>query len=411
MATRSRRSTARRYSNGFLVALAGLALLYDVLSGVRWPGLWSMTFLLLDYSDGFIKRGLFGELLSHLLGERIAYANLAAVSFVVSGLCLVLLVRMVRRLGADDGWYWLVAAAVFVSPGFVFVVNTVGYLDHIGLLVALLCFSLPATAVGLALRVLLCLAMILVHEAFFLMFFPLVVLEFWLRAHADGRFGVFAGVAILVALTGVATYLAGQHSLTSGQLAAYAEHVRARAADFPVRPEALAVLSLDASANVAATARYWQTYNLRETALIASAELLPLSVFLVWLAISAAHCAPLPCGWRMVADFAIVAASASPLLLNLFAGDIWRFWSLTQITALLALLVVGPPLRGGLVPVGRAKLLGGGLAILGIIGAAIPIPLLGGYPRAEAPFLGHLGRLLGVLRGTEPWLQIPPPGV
>ncbi len=100
-------------------------------------------------------------------------------------------------------------------------------------------------------------------------------------------------------------------------------------------------------------------------------------------------------------------ASFCPLILNVFAVDIWRFFALTQISAFLVLIAVGEQFRITLLPKPWLCFAGYILMGLAVIGAATAIPLFDGYEVNKPPYLPYLFHLYSVFKGDSPWMQIP----
>src|SRR5204862_8334060 len=76
----------------FLAALA-------ILKGIRMPNRWAATHYLFNYQTGFMKRALWGEVLSRVLGAWTAkYFVLAAVGLSVFAILIVLIIAICRRV-------------------------------------------------------------------------------------------------------------------------------------------------------------------------------------------------------------------------------------------------------------------------------------------------------------------------
>ena len=135
-----------------LPAMVACTLAIGTLGGMRWPGMWAATHYMFDYSQGFAKRGLIGELLSAVTGQHVVYQTIAYVSILVFLAWLSLLLFVIRSAARSNASVWWISAAFFLSPGFAFMVHEMGYADHFGMLTALLCLLLPANLAGLILR-------------------------------------------------------------------------------------------------------------------------------------------------------------------------------------------------------------------------------------------------------------------
>jgi hypothetical protein len=387
--------------------LAVLALVFGILSGVRWPNLWSMTHLLFDYAIGFTKRGLVGQFLSYVLADPISYLTLAVLSFCIFTLWVFLLFIGLRGIAKVDYRIWLVAAVVFVSPGFVFLVHEIGYLDHLGLVVVFACVMMPANLVGLLGRVLLCVLMVLSHETFFLSFFPVVALEFLVRSTLRGNRAALASTVLLVGVAAALTVWMGQSSLPPEKEAIYASHVAERARDFSIRPDAIKLQFRDGGDNLAIMAKIWQREKRWGLVLVGTVFLLPLPIGFALTSLGMIRRTPLPDRERVLISLGIGAASFCPLILNVVAWDIWRFFALTQISAFLVLIVVAERCRVALVPERCVFFAGYVLVVVAVIGAATAMPLFDEYTVSKPPYLSRLLDLHSILAGEAPWLRIP----
>ena len=170
--------------NVFTVAAITLFTL-SILKGLRLPNLWAVTQLTYNYSRGFVRRGLVGELIRLAGGgSPYRYNLLAAVCFVFfagASVAVAVLLKRTARKSGDSLEYRLSVLVFASSPGVVFLVHIIGYLDFILLagtaafLTVVLsgppkrryaCFYLAAaTAVLLT----------LVHESFLVLLFPAMV--------------------------------------------------------------------------------------------------------------------------------------------------------------------------------------------------------------------------------------------
>jgi hypothetical protein len=199
------------------VIIAGLFAV-SMMKGLRMPNLWSATHMTFNYSRGFIRRGLFGQVLS-LVGSHRAYRYnvLALLAVILFVLAVAAMVRLVRRVLATDRGDLGQVAMILVfaaSPGVVFLAHEIGYLDYVGLIVVPLFIAWAARArsrwpifyVATAISVVLA----LIHESMIIMFAPTM----WLvmvahvisraRAHALSRRTVGLLVAHAVAAAAVA---------------------------------------------------------------------------------------------------------------------------------------------------------------------------------------------------------------
>src|SRR4051812_36450618 len=125
------------------VVVAWLVFAVALLKGLRMPSLWAATHLTFNYSHGFIRRGLIGELIRVLGrgGRLYNYAFLAGTSIVLLVAVAVVLGLVIRKaLRADRGDVGLQGAVLVfaASPGLVFFIHEIGYFDYVGFLLLLL---------------------------------------------------------------------------------------------------------------------------------------------------------------------------------------------------------------------------------------------------------------------------------
>ncbi len=389
--------------------LAIAAVAFGILAGIRWPGIWSATHVLFDYSHGFIKRGLFGELLSMFGGEQIRYATIAVVCFAVFGVWLAVLWSHLRSVGRDDWWVWVFAAVFFVSPGFVFMVHEVGYMDHVGLAVALLCFWLPFSTGGLIARVFLCVSMTFVHEAFFLMFFGAVVVQYLLGAAVRHEPHVSARAGVLVLVVAASTFFVGQTQLPEDDWDDYVAHLQSRSADFDPYEGTARVLFRDAEDNLKFMSRIRSRPAYWSNALLAIVFLLPFPLLLIAVARGMLRRWGELSGHGRTILAVIVGASLSPLLLNVLAQDLWRFFALAQVSAFLVLIAVIRELRLAVVPPAWARPAALALGALAVVGGATATPLFSGREVVRPPYEEHIEYLNEVTTGVTDFPAIPEP--
>lgn len=225
---------------------------FAVLKGLRAPGLWPLTQAEIDYSHGFIKRGLQGELLSLLHIHH--FHALSAFFFVQLGVLFLVLGYFTWRAHVPGRFGSLAPVAVFAtSYAITFLTHIVGYTDIplAALTGGLLCMREPrrrfwtgVVFVPLAL---------LVHESFLLMFLPVLLFSFVLDALlAEGterkRILIFAGGLALLSLA-ITLAFSIRGNLSSDEVDRFQEEIEARV-DFDLRDDFFNVLSRPLSGSV-----------------------------------------------------------------------------------------------------------------------------------------------------------------
>ncbi len=170
-------TTSYKASTWFWVC--AVVLLVSIVRGMRTPSEWAYTHFLFNYEAGFIKRGLIGEIF-HTLNPTYSdnylwftVVNLSLFIFAVSSLlyCLYTLVNRKNSL--------LTAAALLFASSLspVYLAHTIGYFDVIGLLAVIILTQLLNTTYSQWLILPVTLLCLLIHESFFIIFFPLLFIH------------------------------------------------------------------------------------------------------------------------------------------------------------------------------------------------------------------------------------------
>lgn len=132
-----RSARSRRLDRAFAAILI-LIFAITFLKAVRVPNLYSATTFALNYSQGFVRRGFVGEVFRRVFGDlTFSYWFFASFAFsvlVLSGIALGIVVKRALRAAPRDVGFKCVLLAFAASPGLLFFVHEVGYLDHFGFL-------------------------------------------------------------------------------------------------------------------------------------------------------------------------------------------------------------------------------------------------------------------------------------
>jgi len=322
----------------FLIALLfGLA----VLKGLRMPNLWAATHMTFNYSQGFIRRGLFGQVL-RIFGENRIYhyrllALCAAILFLLAAIALFRLIR--RMLATDRGDYGLQAATLVLgaSPGIVFLTHETGYLDYVGLAIVPT-FILWASRsrrrflifyVAIAASVVL----VLIHESMVVMFFPTMLFTMicHVAIHGAGlarrtRILLVAHVVLATITALAATLIVGNLGSRSPELLRALQDSVARHADFPLRGDAFDAIRRSWRENLLVVIpRHFSNPDNRNyliTGLVAS---LPGLGFLGTYGLRLARRLDTTKGMRWVLCSAFLMATVAPLFLNFVGWDSARW--------------------------------------------------------------------------------------
>ena len=212
-----------------LVLLAiGLAFTaFNIARAVQWAEqtgyvFWYWArFWLVSYSDGYVRRGLLGQMVRLFAGEAISVVTLNVLALVVALTVLALVYRLFfSRVGTDRHWI-IVFVVVISGPA------TTLFFEVLGdpLQVALLCViaylllapKLGSGAIGRLAAVATALTVVLIHEASIFLLVPAVYLIFCLTTGRRPRYPLLA--VVMIALTAITVALFSIQEPTSAGLA------------------------------------------------------------------------------------------------------------------------------------------------------------------------------------------------
>jgi hypothetical protein len=412
---------------GHILTVVAVLFVVSLLKGLRMPNLWSTTHMTFNYSHGFIRRGLFGQVLR--LGGRAIYkynslALLAVILFVLAWAAIARLVR--RTLDADGGDRGAVAMTLVfaASPGVVFLAHEIGYLDYVGLVVVPLFVVWAARtrrrwAVFYAVAVI-SVVLALIHESMVIMFAPTmwlvmaahIVREWRARTPTRRTMALLVGhaaLAVLVAL--VASALVGTLGTRSPTRVHALQASLSRFTNFPLRGDGFEALYRPVRENLLQLMPwFWKNpYNQRYLVnglIVSLPGLLVMSVYGVRLIRRLSQ--PRLVGVILSALFLI--ATFSPQLLNFVGWDAARWNAISFVAAFnciaaLRLYFVAPAPAGAAAPGpnqdprryrvdGPWMLASAGAAIVIGLTANYPGFLFDGYVVQWFPFEGQLRSLL-----------------
>jgi len=316
--------------------------LFAILKGIHRPYPWGLTQAQIDYSQGFVKRGLQGAVLNALHIHR--YESLAVlfwlqyVAFLSAAIALGVSSRLERKQGC---------AAIFavLSGSYVltYLTSIVGYTDLLLGTIAVCLLLLRSSGLRFAVSLFAVPTAMLIHENFLFLFFPVLLFSFVLDFWADSQ---HRALGYGVALSGIALALAALMSvhpaLNLVQVQQLQEHIKGQV-DFSLQPEVFDVFSRSLRDNMAVTARASHDPAWRRQLVISFLALCPLLVMLLYFNRKLLHSmrrhgqtsAPI---WVIAAA---MSASLAPLLMYLLGWDCARWNVLTTLSAALIFLLLG----------------------------------------------------------------------
>jgi hypothetical protein len=401
----------------FFLCLVLLSLLYSLIGGARLPNLWATSHWLFDYELGFIKRGLAGEVLSWFTGETVSYYTIAAISWLILFVAFTLFFIYLKPiLSRQSGWLTIL---ILFSPAMISFVHTVGLFDHIGLLIAVVCLYLPLNFVGVVFTTLLCCVGILVHEAFFLLWLPVIFfrLFFHVVAIEKNHFHLYVLTILGVFMTGLTFYVAGS-ILPAEQFEAVHQHIVDKAENFDPGIKGTTAIFVDADdghdmITVLHNNDVLGPLSGRMILLIlCTMFLLPTSLFFVFKALKNINAIETKSPFfKNLAQLGVIAASLSPLFLNFFAIDIWRFFCIAQLCSVLVFVITEKNWQSGGEDESNAQPEHQRIIIIALImlGLTINVPLLDNDEIRRPPYIDSIEHWISVYSGKSKLISIPTP--
>jgi hypothetical protein len=320
--------------------------------GIREPNAWAYTQAQLDYSAGFMHRGLFGAVLRHPLGLNL-YGHFAVFSTALLLLLFAALLLLARSSKLAQRTPPGELLAVYASSYSVtYLAHLNGYFD---IPLALLCvvplfvrrtgWRLAAAACATALG-------ILVHEQFFFAFLPLLMVSVLFgaataRTAAELRLAWAGGALLAVLGLGLMMYFARQRSISAAQTEQLRQSI-ARSIDGPLNAEVLKGILITPREDLELMKSVWIQPTFLPGLLESLLLFVPSAAVLSWATLLLLRrWMPGKHRWLYAG---VLLATLAPLSLNLMGWDKSRWNELLSLNAFLLLLMVsrlvgGEPVR------------------------------------------------------------------
>jgi hypothetical protein len=310
--------------------------------GIREPNAWSYTQAQLDYSTGFMRRGLFGAVLRHPL-ELNLYCHFAVFSTALLLLLFGVLALLARSSKLAQRTPPGELLAVYASSYSVtYLAHLNGYFD---IPLALLCVGplfVRSTGWRLAAAAAATVVGILIHEQFFFAFLPLLVVSVLFGAatarNTTERRLVWAGAALLAMLgLGLMLNFARQGSISLARTEQLRQSI-ARTTDRPLYPEIFDTISSTPRENMEIMKSIWRRSTYAPAQVESLLMFAPTAIVLSWATLLLLR-RWIPGRYRRVYAGVLIATLA-PLRLNLMGWDKNRWNELLVLNAFLLLLAV-----------------------------------------------------------------------
>jgi hypothetical protein len=341
----------RASSASSILALAGAVVLAASAVGVyRMAGdeallTWTYTHWAFTYEHGLVKRALVGDLVHRLapqadlytLVERIALLLALAASFAVCWTCWR---PWYRRPGAALLAFGVVATTHVATLQHAF--YDLGRFDQIGLLLALLSVGAivrlgPTTPAAIVVGAA-CVVALLIHEAFLLMYTPLIVACWIWRAGDRWRWLDPRLLAVVAVHGAVLAVLVALGRPDVGE-AALVDQLTARHGAW-INPRSVQVLYGDVTTEMARSIALLASPRRLVQHVVLGAALLP-TLWLVVAIVRGARGSAAAAPAAFAREAGLVAAALSPLVLYAIGIDFARWWALalTNLFVVLGLLL------------------------------------------------------------------------
>jgi hypothetical protein len=403
----------RRLST-WLERAALFALALTVLKGLRMPSRWAMTHYLITYKIGFVKRGLWGEILWRALGRATAsYFVLAGVAFAVFAAFMLLVLRELRRLppSADRAPFLLCFCSF---PALSFFTHVVGYAEHLAYLSVVVVIaarrSWPAQAIA---AVAAAAALPFVHEASVLWAGPALALAMLVpAAERRGSTGTrLAAVAVMTTVFAAATWAAAERGGLPGEYVDILREDRTRFASFRPRQDAFEALREGYVAPAATMRVRWQDPETRRRLAFSAAALAPAWLYFVVLAVRRTRALVDDVALRRSAVALVAITAVGPLALHVLGWDLERWDADAAMGVALGALAVMASTAGRdrATAAGGARALGVALMIA-LWGISADLVMFDRYSPSYPPFRDRVYFLEQAIRTRDPDIWLPVQG-
>ncbi|MDR3609696.1 MAG: hypothetical protein P4L27_03970 [Ignavibacteriaceae bacterium] len=379
-----------------------LILFFSILRGIRFPNIWSYTHFLFNYDYGFIKRGLIGEIVSCFNNPfLISYEFFFICSLVILFANIFLLSLLIRTLIKSQNPVFIGCSVVFASSlALVFLSHTVGYFDQIGLLITLIILKINGYYKKLIYSFLLVPFALLIHEAIFIMFFPVIFMSLLLNMGTEEQnkkkllLGTLsAGLIILVFIISNQTLVQSDAYNMYSQLQSKIMH--------PLRQDAFFVLVDNLKFNLFTMKTFWaqdQRFFQLSMSILVTAP-----AFLIFIYFTSSILKKAKADYYLI--ILAILGSISPLLMHFVGWDMSRWNTLTVTTSFLMLYIVSSTNKNQIfeASVYRYSVL---LFIIFLNGIS-SITLFDGYYVKQFPFVEHQNYILDLFNGKESFPHEP----
>lgn len=355
---------------------------------------------------GFVKRGMAGFILQVLFDSQISYYTIAMISFIVFIIVIIILIYHYYEFMNTNNTILFVC--FIVSPGFVFSIHEIGYLDQLVLLILAILLLFPLNNKGFIFIFILSILAITIHEEYYVMWFPIIITKCILYSILTNNKKPFVMALILTVFLGSVTYIVGSTQLSTKEGKIYTEYLNSKAKNFEIRDDAVSVLYKGGSWGIF-NVNWSMTWLLRLVILLLFT--IPFSILVIYITLSTTREISKSYLLYSLISISIILSSLSPLALNIFGTDYNRYISLTHISSFITLLEVQKAINDNSHNLAsKSLILKKHLYIIfaiTMLGITTNVPLFDDYHVRNPPYLDVAAHIQDIIQGKEDIFTIP----
>lgn len=389
-------------TNAWFYTVLAIVLL-SVLRGIRFPGMWSYTHFLFNYDYGFTKRALLGGIVNYLdIPFLASYEFFLIFSMALFITNLVLLCLLLKEL-TENGTPILVGSSLIFASSLavVFLSHSIGYFDHIGLMITLITLKTRGFYKKLYFLTPSLILALLVHEAILVIFFPLIIMSLlfsikpWTGKRKIAVLSLFSASVVVLGMFVTTASLESEdvHKMYTG-LQTQSDHT--------LRKDAFHVLRIDSEKNYEIMQTLWSdkrvVIQMGESLLVTA----PVILLLIYCSVLILR----KSGNKPFLMILSILAPLSPLLLHIIAWDMHRWNTLTVTTGFLMLYIVYTSMNSDL-PVKTPNYILPMIVFILFLNGASTIGLFDGYRVKQFPFIEHREYFLDIYSGKDAFPHVP----
>lgn len=377
-------------------------LILSILRGIRFPNLWSYTHFLFNYEFGLVKRGFIGEIITNFNFPYLSSYNFfLIVSALIFLANMILLLLLIRDLLNSRNLVLIGCSIIFVSSlAVVFLSHSIGYFDHVGLLITLVAiringffkkilFLFPSFTLAL-----------LVHEAIVVMFFPIIFMSLLFDVQANNFKKQLILLMLFSALIVVLTLFISNATIEKSESREMYRNLKTEMGH-SLRRDAFNVLHRNGEDNLRFMKIMWSKEKPLLDHIKSLSVTLPVILTFIYLMVYML----IKSSTNIYLVILAILASLSPLLLHLFGWDMHRWNTLAITTSFVMLYVVYlsttknnwllTKLPNNIYPL---------VILVTFLNGISTIELFDGYSIKPFPFVEHYSSIIDLVAGKANFL-------